>query len=484
MDQADLEKLWAITIPLTQLDSSPPDQTYKAPLDSAGTVFVPPPSDSDSGAGSQQGSGEFPSFLGVSAHVNLVRPDSAPEDLARSAGYELREVIGQGGMGVVYRARQASLQRDVAIKTIKERGKGEPKFVSEARATGKLDHPNIVPVYDLGATSHGETILAMKLVEGASWKEVLHPSGPESEARAARYELEDHLETLVQVANAVSFAHSKQLVHCDLKPENVMLGDYGEVLVMDWGLAVDVSETPEPDSTLVHRSMITAPCGTPAYMPPELAAGKGAEITPRTDVYLLGAILVELLTGKPPHRGKKLPEVIYQAFLSHPPALEDVPDELREIAHKALARKPEDRFASVTEFRDAVRGFLKHRESLVIVDAARKRLLRAQGAATTDTAYEDFSAAIAGFEHARVLWAENEAAGEGLREARVAYAQSALAHEDLRLAEAQLVQLPAGADKDALAAQVGAAQTQRARDARQALVLRVALAGALAAIVI
>ncbi|MEZ6187093.1 MAG: serine/threonine-protein kinase [Planctomycetota bacterium] len=481
MDQADLEKLWAITIPTAPLDSSEPGRTYKPPLDSAGTLFVPPPTDSDSG-GPLVGSAPPPG--GVSAHVSLLRSGATPEELARSAGYELREVIGQGGMGVVYRARQASLQRDVAIKTVKERGKGEPKFVSEARATGQLDHPNIVPVYDLGATSDGETILAMKLVEGGSWKELLHPKTPEAEARAARYELEDHLEVLLQVSNAVGFAHSRHLVHCDLKPENVMLGDFGEVLVMDWGLAVDVSEEPAPDSTLVHKSAIKAPCGTPAYMPPELAAGEGAKISPRTDVYLLGAILVELLTGSPPHNATKLPAVIYQAFLSHPPALPGVPDELRAIAHRALARAPEDRYPDVAEFRDAVRGFLKHRESLVISDAARARLDRARAAATTDAAYQDYSAAIAGYEHALVLWDANPGAQEGIGAARRAFAETALAHEDLRLAEAQVAQLPAAPETQALAGRIQAARAERARAARQALALRVGLAAALFVLVI
>jgi len=479
VDQDDLEKLWAITIPVEALETQDPGATFKPLLESAGTVFVPPPSAPGLGSSTADLASLFP---GVSAHVSLVRGESSPEELARSAGYELREVIGQGGMGVVYRAHQASLQRDVAIKTIKERGKGEPKFVSEARATGKLDHPNIVPVYDLGATDEGETILAMKLVEGASWKEVLHPTTDEGKERAARYQLEDHLEVLVQVANAVSFAHSRDLVHCDLKPENVMLGDYGEVLVMDWGLAVDVSDEPEEGSTLVHRSQIKGPSGTPSYMPPELAAGEGDKISPRTDVYLLGAILVELLTGNPPHRGKKLTAVIYQAYLSRPPELPEVPEELREIARRALHRDPEERYPSAAEFRDAVRGFLKHRESLLISEAAQKRLERAQSATTSDAAYEDFSAAIAGFEHARVLWEENPAALEGLSGARLAYAESALEHEDLRLAEAQLAQLPRGADGGALRARVSEAKAKRERDASQAALTRMLLGAALVAI--
>ena len=144
--------------------------------------------------------------------------------------YELLEVIGEGGMGVVYAARQSSIARTVAVKMLKPSAKvGEEqrdKFISEAVVTGELDHPNIVPIYDLGANDDGALFYSMKRVQGTPWDKVLHQKT-----------LDENLSILLRVADAVAFAHARGVMHRDLKPENVMLGDYGEVLVMDWGLA-------------------------------------------------------------------------------------------------------------------------------------------------------------------------------------------------------------------------------------------------------
>ncbi|MFP5291247.1 MAG: protein kinase domain-containing protein, partial [Actinomycetes bacterium] len=145
-------------------------------------------------------------------------------------------------------------------------------------------------------TPAGELFMAMKLVGGTSWADLLHPRTPEQQERARRHDREAHVQTLLAVCNAVAFAHSKGIVHRDLKPENVMVGDFGEVLVMDWGIAVDVSERPAPDARAPHRTTVASPSGTPSYMPPELAEGRGEEIGPWTDVYLLGATLHEVLT--------------------------------------------------------------------------------------------------------------------------------------------------------------------------------------------
>src|SRR6202008_3129827 len=149
------------------------------------------------------------------------------------------------------------------------------------------------------------------------------------------------------VGNAVAFAHAKHIVHRDLKPENVMVGAFGEVLVMDWGIAVDVRDTPASDARTRNKATVTAPAGTPSYMPPELAEGRGKDIGPWTDTYLLGAILHELTTGKPPHVGESLLAVLLAASESKPPKFaKSVPPGLAAICKRSLARESSERYAS------------------------------------------------------------------------------------------------------------------------------------------
>ena len=163
------------------------------------------------------------------------------------------------------------------------------KFLSEAVVTAELDHPNIVPIHDLGSNADGALFYSMKRVQGTPWCDVLLEKS-----------VHENLSILLKVCDAVRFAHTKGVVHRDLKPENVMLGDFGEVLVMDWGLAIATSLFRCPESITQSTSM----GGTPAYMAPEMATGPMDEINELSDIYLLGAILYEVLTNAPPHFGK------------------------------------------------------------------------------------------------------------------------------------------------------------------------------------
>jgi len=220
----------------------------------------------------------------------LDQPSTSP---AEAPDYELLSMLGEGGMGVVYAARQSSIARTVAVKMLKQSNgqtsEQREKFISEAVITGELDHPNIVPIYDLGANDSGALFYSMKRVKGTPWNDAIEGKS-----------LDENLHILLQVADAVAFAHANGVLHRDLKPENVMLGEYGEVLVMDWGLARISPEFPNADS--VTQSDVMG--GTPAYMAPEMATGPIDEITVRSDVYLLGAILYEIMTDRPPHTGK------------------------------------------------------------------------------------------------------------------------------------------------------------------------------------
>jgi len=219
------------------------------------------------------------------------QPVASPAD---SPDYELLGVIGEGGMGVVYAARQSAIARTVAVKMLKQSNgqssEQREKFISEAVVTGELDHPNIVPIYDLGSNDSGALFYSMKRVKGTPWNDEVKTKS-----------LTENLHILLRVADAVAFAHANGVLHRDLKPENVMLGDFGEVLVMDWGLARISPEFPNADS--VTQSDVMG--GTPAYMAPEMATGPIDEITITSDVYLLGAILFEIIAGRPPHTGRR-----------------------------------------------------------------------------------------------------------------------------------------------------------------------------------
>ncbi|MFP6766471.1 MAG: protein kinase, partial [Planctomycetaceae bacterium] len=264
----------------------------------------------------------------------------------REPEYELVKVLGEGGMGIVFTARQRSIDRDVAFKMLKPKTARDrdqrAKFLSEAVVTGELDHPNIVPIYDVGATADQALFYSMKKVQGIPWLDVIRDKSTS-----------ENLDILMRSADAVAFAHSRGVIHRDLKPENTMLGEFGEVLVMDWGLAYSTDEFSKSESVTASTSM----GGTPAYMAPEMATGPVSKIGPHSDVYLLGAILFEIVTKRPPHAGKNAMKCLMAAArnqIRDPDpdncTKNDPTGELMEIALKALETKPEDRFQTVQAF--------------------------------------------------------------------------------------------------------------------------------------
>ncbi len=365
--------------------------------------------------------------------------DGGPEELLETARFTPSQAIGQGGMGVVVRARQESLRRDVAVKTLTARDPGARRnFLAEARVTGYLEHPNIVPVHDLGQNDDGEVFLAMKLVEGRTWEELL--DDPEAG------DLDFHLEILLQLCNAVGFAHSRGIAHNDLKPSNVLVGAFGEVVLVDWGLAVSFRD--HASLGIRHRSSIVDGCGTPAYIAPELALGEGELLGPTTDVYLLGGILCKLLTGRPPHAGKRFYEALAHAISGELPAFDEgLPGALVAACEKALAREQGARFQEVAGFAAAIRDHLRHRESLALaeatgveLEAVRARVL-AEG--KDPGLYRAFAEVVAGFSQARRLWEANPRALAGERAARALFAETAIARRDFSLADEQLRALEA-----------------------------------------
>ena len=360
------------------------------------------------------------STSGVVLHEKRLGEDG--QALDPPAEYELLELLGTGGMGLVYSARQNSVNRVIALKMIKPEACQDParreKFLSEAAVTGELDHPNIVPVHDLGTSEEGQLFYAMKEVRGTSWAEVMREKTEQ-----------ENLEILMRVADAVAFAHAKGIIHRDLKPSNVMLGEFGEVLVMDWGLAASVCDGGKAEC--LSGKVQTA--GTPAYMPPEMAAGDGDQVGCHSDQYLLGAILYQIVTGQPPHSGDSTVDCLLNASWNVIQETEKT-GELLDIARKAMATSPAQRYGSVKEFQEAIRLYQRHMESVTLTQRAWDQLDRAEDGGD----YEQYARAVFGFEESLELWAGNTEARRGRLEASLAYARCAHRNGALDLATSLL----------------------------------------------
>ena len=358
------------------------------------------------------------------------RPVVKPRSLAQpgdepviQSDFELLEQLDKGGMGVVYTARQTSIDRTIVIKMLKaEKARSRSarvKFLAEAVVTGDLEHPNIVPVYDLGSGDDGKLFYAMKQVQGVAWNKVIREkSRPEN------------LEILMRIADATAYAHSKGVIHRDLKPDNVMLGDYGEVLVMDWGLALSVAPGGRAQDLVAAGGV----GGTPAYMAPEMARGQIGLIGFASDVYLLGGILFEIVTGLPPHPGEGVQELLKAATENRIRAI-DNDDPLLTVARKALATRPAERYPSVKALQEAIRDHQSHAESILLDQHARQDLSQAQ----EHDDYDAFARALYGFREALTLWEANASAREGDAEARLAYARCAANRGDFDLAAGLLL---------------------------------------------
>jgi serine/threonine-protein kinase len=228
------------------------------------------------------------------------RPVTIPDE-----GLRIGPVLGEGGMGVVAVGDQGRLRRQVAVKRLKP---GVPDHVAqtllrEAWVTGALEHPNIVPVHDLLADEHGKPQIVLKRIEGTEWEDYLSGAVPLPE-EGVEDPLAWHLRVLMGVCNAVEFAHRQGVVHRDLKPENVMVGAFGEVYVLDWGIAMGLRPDPKDRFPLAEDQ--TAMVGTPVYMAPEMFLRDVGKLGPGTDVYLLAGMLYRLLAGHPPNEGDDL----------------------------------------------------------------------------------------------------------------------------------------------------------------------------------
>lgn len=279
------------------------------------------------------------------------------------ARYAVRSELGRGGMGLVMLAQDQVLQRDVALKFLlpeSQNDKGRARLALEAQVTGLLEHPSIPPVYDMRATASGEPFYAMRVVRERSLSEILEAVRLKSEESPS---LAFFCQILRQVALAMQYAHDRGVVHRDLKPENILVGRYGEVYVIDWGIAKIVSKNLGLQTT--EKIVMGALIGTPRYMAPEQARGDNDAVDGRTDVYALGAILYEVLTLKPIFEADHVLSLLFQVIQQAPvPPSERVNDRvipraLEEICLTAVSKAPDDRFQTAQAFADELELFLE-----------------------------------------------------------------------------------------------------------------------------
>jgi WD40 repeat protein/serine/threonine protein kinase len=324
------------------------------------------------------------------AHVSIghkeddpyaTRPFAAGEQTSAGLRFRILRPHAKGGLGEVFVAEDAELHREVALKEIQGQYADNPqarsRFLLEAEITGGLEHPGIVPVYGLGQYGDGRPFYAMRFIKGDNLKDAIerfHRSeGPKRDPGETVLEFRKLLRRFQDVCNAVAYAHSRGVLHRDLKPGNIMLGQFGETLVVDWGLAKTTEENdPEasaPDSpvrpTLGRGSEPTrmgTAIGSPQYMSPEQASGRIDQLGPRSDVYGLGATLYCLLTGMPPFSGTDIGDLlrkVRQGQTSAPREMKhDVPAALDAICRKAMALSPLDRYGSPADLSDDLEHWL------------------------------------------------------------------------------------------------------------------------------
>ena len=284
--------------------------------------------------------------------------------------YEVLGDLARGSMGAIKIARDRALQRLVALKMLDPTStlpNASARFLDEARITAQLQHPSIVPVYAIG-TIGDDPYFTMQLIEGRTLRDIIDSVARRQSDDMVRYGHVRLLNVLIQVCNSIAYAHSRGVIHRDLKPANIMLGEYGEVFVMDWGLAKIVKTKVDrpvvggrPDQA-AFQTRVGDVTGTPAYMAPEQALGLVDALSERSDVFALGAILYEFLTGRPPFVADSMMATLRlaqhgQIQLPSTVAPEaDILPALEAIAMRCLARDPMDRYSSAAELRDELEG--------------------------------------------------------------------------------------------------------------------------------
>jgi WD40 repeat protein len=294
-----------------------------------------------------------------SGAVDGVAPDKSSV-VSVEAAYELRGEHARGGLGRVLKAEDRRLGRLVAIKELLRSGTEEARrFLREVHLTARLQHPGVVPVYEAGRWPDGTPFYVMKFVDGRTLKDVLRDAKTLEERLAL-------LPKIIAIAETMAYVHSERVIHRDLKPSNVLIGPFGETVIVDWGLAKDLNDSGRDEvstgpyrATAADGTLEGTVLGTPAYMAPEQA--RGESVDERADVYAIGAMLYELLSGRAPYGGSTGPRVVAQVVMGAPPPLRqrarDAPHDLVAIVEKAMARDPARRYRNAGDFADDLKRF-------------------------------------------------------------------------------------------------------------------------------
>ncbi len=391
--------------------------------------------------------------LGPGAHRE--ESDVTPESPGR---YEYLQEVGRGGIGRVLLAYDRHTGRQVAVKELlsvqlEPTAGAVRRFLREARVTAQLEHPGIVPVYEIGRRSDGTFYYVMRLIRGRTLAGALAEAGDLS----SRMSLLHHF---LNLCHAVAFAHSKGVLHRDLKPHNVMIGEFGETILIDWGLAKGAESLTDSEydgriealrQLAEGETMLGKAVGTPAYMPPEQARGR--PVDEAADVYALGAVLYEILTGRPPFLGRNAQEILLQVLayergvteVLKPTDLEpEVPADLAAVAMRALSRHPEDRYPSARELAADVENFLTGRHVTAYRYSPWEALLRfvRRHKAAVTAAASILIAVVAALVVVSLSYRrEAEARRQAVEARRLEHSQRLEAH--LRLAEAYVARAEA-----------------------------------------
>lgn len=303
----------------------------------------------------------FPDAFKESSAVFLEDTDrDLPSKIDVRTRYAFFKTIARGGKSIIQSCKDLHLSRVVCYKALRpemlENEIEQKRFLREARVTAMLQHPSTVPVYELGRDNRGNMYFTMKLVHGYTLREIVN------EKYRDRYDLVQLMDVVTQVAHALAYAHTNGVVHRDLKPENVLVGPFGEVLLLDWGLAKVwdkegiAHEPPESDAppqegvTITHRGKLE---GTPAYMSPEQIE-RDPRIDGRTDIFSLGTILYEILAGRRPNQGDTVHKVIHSTLhdaAEKPSSVTQrhIPKRLEEICMRCIAKDPAGRIQTASE---------------------------------------------------------------------------------------------------------------------------------------
>ncbi|CAN5845081.1 hypothetical protein BH11MYX2_BH11MYX2_38180 [soil metagenome] len=432
------------------------------------------------------------------------RAAEALADLAqREHQMELRvgAKLGEGGMGVVHEAEQVALGRTVAVKTLKDRGaNASAELLREAWITGALEHPNMVPVHHLELDENLSPLIVMKRIEGVEWSAILH-DGAEVQRRFGVSDLLAwNLGILDRVLDAMRFAHAKKMIHSELTHANVMIGNFGEVYLLDWGIAFSLVDDGTGRFPLAARA--TEMAGTPRYMAPEMLRREGdPPLTERTDVYLVGSVLYQLMTGRAPHQGDSALSIMSSIIAGvREPLPADAPTELAAICQRAMETDPDKRYDSIDAIQLALRGYLEHRGSASIATNAHVQLAElqtlagARDASKREEVYRRLAIVRFAFHEALAEWRENTDAREGLAKASTAVAEYELACGDPRAAltllrdvssqPALLAAAEAAAAKQGELADIGRAYDPRVSASTRKLAVALALVFSVAPILV